>query len=44
MDGGIGARAGGISSGMFIIVLALLLVVLVAALLRMFFARLKRLP
>ena len=44
MDGGIDAQAGGISSGIFTIVLALLLVVLVAALLRMFFARRKSLP
>jgi len=44
MDGGISARAGGMSSGMFTIVLALFIVIIVAVLLRIFFARRKRLP
>lgn len=44
MDGGIGARAGGIGSGTFTIVLALLIIIVAAALLRIFFARRKRLP
>jgi len=43
MDGGIGARAGGMSNGAFTILLALLFVIVAAVLLRIFFARRKRL-